>query len=84
MYSIEWQKRGLLHVHILIWLKTKMRPYQIDDLVSAKIPDPEIDENLYDTAIKNMVHGPCGPCNPATPCMKHGKCIKKIPRQLLK
>lgn len=23
MYSIEWQKRGLPHAHILIWFKTK-------------------------------------------------------------
>jgi Helitron helicase-like domain at N-terminus len=23
MYSIEWQKRGLPHAHILIWLKLK-------------------------------------------------------------
>ena len=26
MYSFEWQKRGLVHAHILLWLKTKIHP----------------------------------------------------------
>lgn len=31
-----------------------------------------------------MIHGPYGLENPQNPCMKHGKCIKKIPRKLNK
>lgn len=84
MYSIEWQKRGLPHVHILLWLKEKLRPNQIDDIISAEIPDPEVDKDLYDTIVRNMVHGPCGTRNSASPCMKEGKCTKKFPKQLLK
>ncbi|GBM79769.1 hypothetical protein AVEN_229696-1 [Araneus ventricosus] len=30
MYSIEWQKGGLPHAHILIWLKVKIRPRDVD------------------------------------------------------
>lgn len=26
MYSIEWRKRGLPHVHLLVWLTEKLRP----------------------------------------------------------
>ncbi|XP_044753935.1 uncharacterized protein LOC123313228 isoform X3 [Coccinella septempunctata] len=33
MYSIEGQKRGLPHAHILIWLVERIRPEQIDDVV---------------------------------------------------
>nr|XP_036228731.1 uncharacterized protein LOC118682893 [Bactrocera oleae] len=84
MYSIEWQKRGLPHVHILIWLKQKLLPNQIDKIISAEIPDTEEDKNLYDTVIKNMIHGPCGTRNPASPCMKDGKCSKKYPRELIR
>ncbi|MEL6805991.1 MAG: hypothetical protein AAFO91_19680, partial [Bacteroidota bacterium] len=25
MYTVEWQKRGLPHAHILMWLSTKIR-----------------------------------------------------------
>ncbi|GFY14242.1 ATP-dependent DNA helicase [Trichonephila clavipes] len=52
MYSIEWQKRGLPHVHILIWLKQKLLPNQIDNIISAEIPDPEEDKNC--TSVENQ------------------------------
>ncbi|XP_061385321.1 uncharacterized protein LOC133320740 [Danaus plexippus] len=84
MYSIEWQKRGLPHVHLLLWLTEKLRPNQIDEVISAEIPNPESDRKLYDTVTKNMIHGPCGALNPSSPCMKEGKCTKKYPRALLK
>lgn len=46
MYSIEWQKRGLPHAHILIWLLNKIRPAEIDQIISAEIPDRTIDPEL--------------------------------------
>lgn len=83
MYSIEWQKRGLPHAHILIWLKTKITPNQIDQIISAEIPNPQEDPILYDIVRKNMIHGPCGKLNSNSPCMADGKCTKKYPRDLL-
>jgi hypothetical protein len=83
MYSIEWQKRGLPHAHILIWLKGKMKSDQIDNVISAELPDPKRDPRLFEIIVKNMVHGPCGSVNPNSPCMKDGKCTKRYPRQLL-
>ncbi|XP_055306971.1 uncharacterized protein LOC129571224 [Sitodiplosis mosellana] len=83
MYSIEWQKRGLPHAHILIWLVDKIRPDDVDDIISAEIPDKNTDPSLYDVVTKNMVHGPCGTINPNCPCMIDGKCTKRYPRALI-
>ncbi|GFR05227.1 uncharacterized protein LOC104236095 [Trichonephila clavata] len=57
MYSIEWQKRGLPHAHILIWMMEKITPIRIDEIISAEIPDIEIDKDLHDIVSKNMIHG---------------------------
>ncbi|XP_071577140.1 uncharacterized protein [Temnothorax nylanderi] len=82
MYSIEWQKRGLPHAHILIWLKDKIRSNQIDSVISAELPNPEEDPILFEIITKNMIHGPCGPLNRNSPCMNEGQCTKKYPREL--
>ena len=84
MYSIEWQKRGLPHAHILIWLKNKIKSDQIDSVISAELPDPQQDPRLFEIICKNMIHGPCGALNPDAPCMEKNKCTKRYPRQLLR
>lgn len=83
MYTIEWQKRGLPHAHILIWLAEKIKPNEIDNVISAEIPDVTIDPELFEVVTKNMVHGPCGEINPNSPCMIDGKCSKRYPRPLI-
>jgi len=79
LYVIEWQKRGLPHCHFLIWLKHKLRRNQIDDVISAEIPDRNTDPQLYSIVTKHMIHDICGPVNPNAPCMKDGRCSKKYP-----
>lgn len=83
MYSVEWQKRGLPHSHILIWLVDKIRPDQIDSIISAEIPDPESDPVLHEVVTTNMIHGPCGVINPESPCTVDNKCSKRYPRALI-
>lgn len=83
MYSVEWQKRGLPHAHILIWLVDKIRPNEIDHIISAEIPDQDTYPELLEVITKNMIHGPCGTINPQAPCMIDGKCKAKYPRNLL-
>ncbi|GFX68470.1 ATP-dependent DNA helicase [Trichonephila clavipes] len=80
MYSVEWQKRGLPHAHILIWIETKIRDEQIDDVIRAELPDQEVDPQLFDVVKTHMVHGPCGSYNPRSPCMKNGICSKRFPK----
>ncbi|XP_014772301.1 uncharacterized protein LOC106870662 [Octopus bimaculoides] len=60
MYTIEWQKMGLPHAHILLWLSTKIKSTDIDKIISAELPDPALDKVLYDIVKANMVHGPYG------------------------
>ena len=83
VYTVEFQKRGLPHMHLLIFLdqQDKIRnPKDVDDIVSAQIPDPAVHPLLYETVTKHMVHGPCGPGKPSAVCMVDGVCSKHYPR----
>ncbi|XP_054282916.1 uncharacterized protein LOC129000066 [Macrosteles quadrilineatus] len=86
IYTIEFQKRGLPHAHILITLDrdSKLRDSDdIDQLVWAEIPDPVLYPDLHEIVARNMIHGPCGTTNPNAPCMIEGKCSKSFPKQFL-
>ncbi|CAN0871855.1 hypothetical protein LINGRAHAP2_LOCUS9959 [Linum grandiflorum] len=83
IHTIEFQKRGLPHVHILIWLCQESKlvePWQIDRAISAELPDPSIDPQGFSTVTRFMVHGPCGEDRPNSPCMESGQCTKKFPK----
>ena len=82
-YSIEWQKRGLLHAHILVWLEERSTAIQVDKFISAEIPDMSEDPKLHAIVKKHMIHGPCGLLNPHCVCMKDGSCTKKFPKQFV-
>ncbi|GBP30124.1 ATP-dependent DNA helicase pif1 [Eumeta japonica] len=72
MASVEWQKRGLPHCHLLFWLETKIQPDEIDSVIVAELPNQQNDPILYDIVTKNMVHGPCGEHNLSAPCRVYG------------
>ena len=42
-HSIEFQKRGFPHAHIIIWLEEEPTIDEIDQIVCAEIPDEEIE-----------------------------------------
>lgn len=77
MHIIEFQKRGLPHCHMLIWLRPSSRPnnvHDIDKLISAEIPDENLDPIGYNVVKRFMIHGPCGKDYTYSPCMVKGKC----------
>ncbi|CAL1396899.1 unnamed protein product [Linum trigynum] len=81
--TVEFQKRGLPHVHILLWLDEKHKlnsAVDIDATITAELPDPEQDPVGYEMATKFMLHGPCGSDNPSNVCMKDGSCSKIFPK----
>nr|XP_017245284.1 PREDICTED: uncharacterized protein LOC108216935 [Daucus carota subsp. sativus] len=84
MYVVEFQKRGLPHVHMLIWLDTNSKKKlnaNVDSFVSAEIPDPDKDPIGYKAVARHMMHGPCGLLNTKSPCMKDMKCSKHFPKK---
>ncbi|CAN0837884.1 ATP-dependent DNA helicase PIF1 [Linum grandiflorum] len=83
MHTVEFQKRGLPHVHIILWLSDYYKPKTpsiVDKLISAELPDPLIDPVGYEAVTKFMLHGPCGEARLTSPCMKDGKCSKFFPK----
>ncbi|WP_416879511.1 AAA family ATPase [Litorimonas sp.] len=91
---IEFQKRGLPHVHILLILDNSDRPktpQDIDNIICAELPpDPEDTDDpeeklqrqrLQQIVTDNMVHGPCGDRNPQCVCMEDGVCTKKYRKE---
>ncbi|CAL1407451.1 unnamed protein product [Linum trigynum] len=66
MYTVEFQKKGLPYIHLLVWLaeEYKLRTSaDIDEVISAKIPDPLQDPVGYEAVCRYMLHGLCGEAN---------------------
>ena len=97
LWVIEFQKRGLPHLHLLIILANHDRLITadfVDSLISAEIPpDPaecedqnekKARQDLQDIVLSNMVHGPCGKDYPFKPCMENNECTKKFPKPFTK
>ncbi|CAD6245622.1 unnamed protein product [Miscanthus lutarioriparius] len=73
LHKVEFQKRGLPHAHIIIWLgqdTSQPNPSFIDKFISAEIPGPCTDPLGYALVAEHMMHGPCGPAHQSCPCMK--------------
>jgi hypothetical protein len=84
LYSIEFQKRGLPHVHILTWIDKKgmeITSETIDSWVSAEIPNPTIEPLGYVLVAEHMMHGPCRDKNFNCSCMKNDRCSKIYPKE---
>ncbi|GJZ41767.1 ATP-dependent DNA helicase PIF1-like protein, partial [Tanacetum coccineum] len=55
VFMIEFQKQGLPHAHILLWLEERfkcMTPDEINDIISAELPSPAEDPDRH-TLISN-------------------------------
>jgi hypothetical protein len=83
VYVIEFQKRGLPHCHMLIFLSDdcKLREEDdVDSLICAETPSRTDDPQLHKLATSTMIHGPCGHLNRQAPCMDNGSCTKDFPK----
>jgi hypothetical protein len=88
--TIEYQKRGVPHCHILLFIEDGVRIFSdaalVDQVISAEIPDPVQEPELYAVVTGQLMHGPCGIANPVMSCMKEDKtgrlvCSKGYPKQ---
>lgn len=76
VYTIEYQKRGLPHMHLLIFLHLAdqfLKASQIDEVICAEIlivkSDPTGELTRIVTSV--IIHDPCENINPHSPCMSN-------------
>jgi len=83
MYTVEFQKIGLPHAHILLWLDGECKlknAADIDKVISAELPNSDLYPKLEKVVSSYMIHGPCGPARYNSPCMKEGRYSKFYPK----
>ncbi|UYV73502.1 hypothetical protein LAZ67_10003841 [Cordylochernes scorpioides] len=88
VYTIEFQKRGLPHMHLLCILDDKSKPNNselIDKIIWVEIPEENDPSGLNSYVLKHMIHGPCiGSDSGKFLCLdSRGKCKKEFPKYFL-
>ena len=72
VWTIEYQKRGLPHMHLLLFLHLENRflsAERINEIISAELPNPmqHPDVILLQVITSVIVYSPCGIHAPNTP-----------------
>ncbi|XP_057250038.1 uncharacterized protein LOC125496641 [Beta vulgaris subsp. vulgaris] len=84
VYTIEFQKRGLPHAHILLFLHRDDKfpdAEAVDKIICAELPNKDENPDLYEIVATHMMHGPCGASNLDSPCMVDKMCTKHFPKR---
>jgi DNA replication protein DnaC len=85
VYRIEWQSRGLPHMHMLVILESHINSVaDIDNIVSAEVPDPDEHPMLHELVRQFHIHKPCDNCGDAG-CRKKsadGSCFRSFPKKM--
>ncbi|GBL82068.1 hypothetical protein AVEN_50631-1 [Araneus ventricosus] len=84
VYTIEFQKHGLPHAHILIVLRAADKfstSEHIHKIVRAEIPSSIENLRLHEIVTKCLMHSPRGICNPGELCMEAGQYKKMFPKE---
>ena len=82
IHVIEFQKRGLPHSHMLIWIEKHDAPQsaeEVDAIIFSEIPDKATNPRLHNIVIS---HGLCRALNQNSPCIDGNKCAKIFPKAL--
>jgi hypothetical protein len=81
LYTVEFQKRGLPHCHILLWNDEHSKvstPEDVDRYISAELPNEVGDPEGFRVVSEMMMHGPCGSTFPFATCMRGRSSCKKF------
>ena len=84
VYTVEYQKRGLPHAHILLLLQNDDKHptvAEIDNIISAQIPDLDKEPLAYDAVKQYIVHGSYRSINSRASCMIENKNVKHFPKK---
>jgi len=68
---------------VLLDVRSKLKTAaDVDSLISAEFPDPQVHPELYELVKQLMLHGPCGKANPDAQCMDKDskKCTNNFPK----
>jgi hypothetical protein len=86
VWRVEWQARGLPHIHMLLILAQRVLAVdRIDSIVCAEFPDPMSYPDHHDAVQQFMLHTPCD-VRPHLGCRKDrqdGSCARKYPKSLV-
>ena len=77
IYTVEFQKRGLPHTHIIVWMNPRYKfptADEIGKIIFAEILDKEKDPELYQVVSECMLVNLNSPC-------ENGKCSKFYPKK---
>ncbi|OAV90340.1 hypothetical protein PTTG_28369 [Puccinia triticina 1-1 BBBD Race 1] len=79
VWTVEFQKRGLPHLHLMVTVDENdvpSLPEDIDNMISAELPDPIKSPVLHKLVCEFMLHGPCE----SRPCWNGNACRLGFPK----